>query len=207
MKKLIYTAGFALGLSLAGISSSAFASEGVDSSTNNVLVEQNALFEKANENLLEPKNSVKRSLGTDHPTPYSQITTYSDGSASGVDFSEATFYDEAGNVIEPPMDSDTDLITPLSDGTSGGTWSSGSGYNCAKGVKVSGWYSYPSIEMNFKAVVIDDVVMNLRSEFIECFYLIKVYFIFKMPKKDSWGALSQHFPWRDINCSKLCPLK
>ncbi|MGG2072855.1 hypothetical protein AB1J28_05865 [Lysinibacillus irui] len=156
MKKLIYAAGLALSLSLAGISSSAFASEVEDSSSNKVLVEQNALFEKANENLLELKNSAKRSLGTDHPTPYSQITTYSDGSATGVDFSEATFYDEAGNEIEPPMDNDTDLITPLSDGTSGGTWSSGSGYTCVKGVKVLGWYSYPSIEMSFKA----DFCMN-----------------------------------------------
>lgn len=37
------------------------------------------------------------------------------------------------------------------DGTSGGTWNKGSGYACVKGVKVSGWYSYPSIEMSFKA--------------------------------------------------------
>lgn len=96
MKKIIYAAGLALCLSLASISSSAIASEGLD----------------------VPKNTVKQILETKHPTPYSQITTYSNGSASGVDFSEATFYDEAGNVIEPPMDSDTDLVTPLASGTS-----------------------------------------------------------------------------------------
>ena len=129
MKKIIYAAGLALFLSIAGICTSTFASGGLD----------------------ESKNAVKRSWGTEHPTPYSQITKYSDGSASGVDFSEATFYDEAGNVIEPPMDSDTDLITPLSDGTTGGSWSSGSGYTCVTGVKVKGWYDYPSIEMSFKA--------------------------------------------------------
>ena len=129
MKKIIYAAGLALCLSIAGISSSAFASEGLD----------------------EPKNSVKRSLGTEHPTPYSQITKYSDGSVIGVDFSEATFYDEAGNVIEPPMDNDTDLVTPLSTGTSEGSWSIGSGYACVTKVKVLAWYNYPKVEMGFYA--------------------------------------------------------
>lgn len=129
MKKIIYAAGLALCLSLASISSTAIASEGLD----------------------VPKNAVKQILETEHPTPYSQITTYSNGSASGVDFSEATFYDEAGNVIEPPMDSDTDLVTPLASGTSEGTWSNGSGYSCVKKVKVLAWYAYPSIEMGFYA--------------------------------------------------------
>ena len=129
MKKTIYTAVLALCLSLVGISSSAFASEVLD----------------------EPKNSDKRVVGTEHPTPYSQITTYSNGSASEVDFSEATFYDEAGNVIEPPMDSNTDLVTPLGTGSSDGSWSSGSGYTCVTGVIVKAWYNYPKIHMSFKA--------------------------------------------------------
>ncbi|MFJ7983162.1 hypothetical protein ACIQ1D_23215 [Lysinibacillus xylanilyticus] len=50
-------------------------------------------------------------MGTEHPTPYSQITAYLDGSVTGVDFSEATFYDEEGNVIETPIESDTNLVT------------------------------------------------------------------------------------------------
>ena len=129
MKKMIFAAGLALCLSLASISSSAFASEGLDVT----------------------KNSVKQILETEHPTPYSQITKYSNGSASGVDFSKATFYDEAGNVIEPPMDSDTDLVTPLAEGTSEGSWSNGSGYSCVKKVKVLAWYAYPKIEMGFYA--------------------------------------------------------
>ncbi|WP_223555931.1 hypothetical protein [Lysinibacillus sphaericus] len=148
MKKLIYAAGLSLGLSFFGMSSSAFASESVDSLSNQDLVEQNASFEKEENGLINPS---KRSLGTEHPTPYSQITTYSDGSVTGVDFSEATFYDEEGNVIEPPIDSDTDLITPLSDGTTGGSWSSGSGYSCVTGVTVYAGRLAPIVDMRFKA--------------------------------------------------------
>lgn len=88
----------------------------VDPLSNQGFVEQNASFEKEENEMINP---IKRSLDTEHPTPYSHITTYSDGSVTGVDFSEATFYDEEGNVIEPPINSDTDLITPLSNGT---TW-------------------------------------------------------------------------------------
>ncbi len=148
MKKLLYAAGLSLGLSFFGMSSSAFASESVDSLSNQDFVEQNASFEKEENGLINP---TKRSLGTEHPTPYSQITTYSDGSVTGVDFSEATFYDEEGNVIEPPIDSDTDLITPFSSGSTGGSWSNGSGYSCVSGVTVYAGTLIPSVDMRFKA--------------------------------------------------------
>lgn len=148
MKKLIYAASLSLGLSFFGISSSAFASESVDSLSNQDVVEENVSLEKEENGLINPN---KRILSTEHPTPYSQITTYSNGSVAGVDFSEATFYDEEGNVIEPPIDSDTNLITPLSEGTTGGTWSNGSGYSCAKGVTVYAGTLIPSVDLRFKA--------------------------------------------------------
>ncbi|GAB0170004.1 hypothetical protein LSPCS325_34410 [Lysinibacillus sp. CTST325] len=105
-------------------------------------------MEKEENGLIKP---IKRSLGTEHPTPYSQVTTYSNGSVTGVDFSEATFYAEEGNVIEPPIDSDTNLITPLSEGTTGGSWSNSSGYSCVKGVTVYAGTLIPSVNLRFKA--------------------------------------------------------
>lgn len=65
------------------------------------------------------------------------VTTYPDGSkeVSGIDYSEAKFFDEKGNEVQPKFQ-DLKGITGPQGSISGGSWSNGSGYSCVKGAKV-----------------------------------------------------------------------
>jgi hypothetical protein len=121
--------------------------------------------------LLDNANPNKRALGIQKQIDKNTIlTTYPDGSESlqGIDYSEATFYDENGNETENPYEriENSDfvmVVEPNEDepvmvmawgitkdpvGVSGGTWSSGTGYSCVKGAKVYDWL-YGSIEAYF----------------------------------------------------------
>ncbi|ENQ3081232.1 hypothetical protein ACEOWG_004598 [Bacillus cereus] len=90
---------------------------------------QDKLIEKVKKGqMLDSINPEKQALGVKEKiNETTTITTYPDGSkeVSGVDYSQAKFYDDKGNEVERPQDS-----------ISGGTWTSGSGYACVKGAKV-----------------------------------------------------------------------
>lgn len=131
----------ALGLIFFGTSTTVFASEDLDYTStikeNYQDVEvQNRLIQKVkNGELLDSNDPYKKHLGLiEIIDPYTQITTYPDGSKKTVtiDFSEATFYDEGGNIIE---NVDNSQITPF--GVIGGNWNTGSGYACVRGATVS----------------------------------------------------------------------
>ena len=164
MKKHVFSGMLALGLTFVGLTTSSFAAEQLDPLSIESIKEvhpdvevQNQLIEKLeNGEMLDSNNPEKKSLGeTEYIDAYTTVTTFPDGSRiiQGVDFSEATFYDEEGNEIE--KNSDEILVTPLAtEGVSGGTWTSGSGYSCVTGAKVHE-HKY-GITIDFKA----DFCMN-----------------------------------------------
>lgn len=158
IKKIICLGVLVLGLAFVGTPTTTFASEDLDSTRiikdirenyQNVEV-QNRLIEKVkNGELLDSINPDKKQLGiTKVIDPYTQVTAYPDGSEEEIviDFSEATFYDENGNVIE---NVDNDQITPYYSDIEGGSWNSGSGYSCVTGAKVSAYNL--QLTMSFKA--------------------------------------------------------
>ncbi|MED1535489.1 hypothetical protein [Bacillus pseudomycoides] len=65
------------------------------------------------------------------------VTTYPDGSkeVSGIDYSEAKFFDEKGNEVQPKKQALKGEEGPQGS-ISGGDWTSGSGYSCVRGAKV-----------------------------------------------------------------------
>ncbi|MFE4525833.1 hypothetical protein ACFRCQ_27735 [Cytobacillus firmus] len=99
----------------------------------------------------DSENPKKRHLGIKKQIDkYTTITTFPDGSMieEKIDFSNATFYDEDGNVISNPFTSLTDSelkelekaeepeFSTMASVISGGTWTSGSGYRCVNGIDV-----------------------------------------------------------------------
>lgn len=129
MKKFLYTLSLTICLSFLGINSTVFASGNA-----------------GNETSVYSTNPDKQHLSvTEYPTPYTQITTFPDGSKTVIDFSKATFFDKEGNLIE------SDLITPFADGTTGGDWNIGSGYRCVKNIEVYVKSLLKNIDMRFKA--------------------------------------------------------
>lgn len=112
----------------------------------------NKLIEKRKKGeLFDSENPKKRHLGIKKQIhKYTTITTFPDGSVieEKVDFSDATFYDEDGNVINNPFTplTNTELeelekaeepeFSTMASVISGGSWSSGSGYRCVNGINV-----------------------------------------------------------------------
>lgn len=135
---------------------------------------QNRLIDKVKKGeLFDSMNPEKKSKGVvEKIDEHITLTTFPDGSKikEGIDYSEATFYDngkEISNPYKPKEDKKTDefsLITifnsiksfvepPKAQAAviSGGTWSSGSGYRCAKGVKV-----FKQVYSNYQATFYAD---------------------------------------------------
>ncbi|MBJ8031064.1 hypothetical protein [Bacillus cereus group sp. N21] len=100
---------------------------------------QERLIEKVNKGeMLDNINPEKAALAKKEKiNDTTTVTTYPDGSkeVSGIDYSEAKFFDEKGNEVQPKKE-DLKGITGPQGSISGGTWSSGSGYSCVQGATV-----------------------------------------------------------------------
>ncbi|MEH7708086.1 hypothetical protein COF68_31770 [Bacillus toyonensis] len=114
---------------------------------------QAKLIEKVNKGeILDNINPAKEKLGKKVKLNDSlTVTTYPDGSKelSGIDYSEAKFFDEKGNEVQPKSQ-DIKGITGPQGSISGGTWTSGSGYSCVQGAKVVR-SKYSNFTASFKA--------------------------------------------------------
>ncbi|EJV74117.1 hypothetical protein [Bacillus cereus] len=114
---------------------------------------QERLVEKVNKGeMLDNINPAKEKLGKKEKlNDTTTLTTYPDGSKelSGIDLSEAKFFDEKGNEVQPKPQ-DIKGITGPQGSISGGTWTSGSGYSCLTGAKVFR-EKYSNFRASFKA--------------------------------------------------------
>ncbi|MBY7121162.1 hypothetical protein ILS93_03415 [Bacillus sp. 16GRE42] len=101
---------------------------------------QKSLIEKVNNGeTLDNVNPEKKSLGKkERISETATLTTFPDGSKeeTGIDYSEAKFFDEKGNEVQPSKVQPIKGIKGPQGSITGGTWTSGSGYSCVKGAKV-----------------------------------------------------------------------
>ncbi|MFE7822200.1 hypothetical protein ACFU1R_29050 [Priestia megaterium] len=116
---------------------------------------------------------------------YTTLTTFPDGSQTleGIDLSKAKFYDENGNEVTKDVKSDKIKTNSVQAAgvISGGTWSSGSGYSCVKGIKV-----FKQIIANYSAKFYADFCNNSGA------YdkLSRVYGV-DIEAGESWSILDQ----------------
>ncbi|MED0873159.1 hypothetical protein [Bacillus mobilis] len=107
---------------------------------------QDRLIEKMNTGeIFDNVNPEKEHLGKkERLNETTTLTTYPDGSkeVSGIDLSEAKFFDESGNEVLSQKGAAYSI--------SGGTTSSGSGYSCVKGAKVYR-NKYQNFSVSYKA--------------------------------------------------------
>ncbi|MDD1370638.1 hypothetical protein PTB13_23595, partial [Bacillus sp. MHSD17] len=88
---------------------------------------------------LDNVNPEKKSLGKkERLSETATLTTFPDGSKeeAGIDYSEAKFFDEKGNEVQPNKVQPIKGIKGPQDSITGGTWTNGSGYSCVQGAKV-----------------------------------------------------------------------
>jgi len=100
---------------------------------------QKNLIEKVNKGeMLDNINPEKKALGKKEKiNETTTLITYPDGSKEeyGIDYSEAKFFDEKGNEVQPKKQALKGEKGPQGS-ISGGDWTSGSGYSCVRGAKV-----------------------------------------------------------------------
>ncbi|MGF1436941.1 hypothetical protein ACQUW6_22125 [Bacillus thuringiensis] len=101
---------------------------------------QKNLIEKVNVGeKLDNINPEKKALGKKEIINESTtLTTYPDGSKeeTGIDYSQAKFFDEKGNEVHPIKTEQLKGITGPQGSITGGSWQRGSGYACVQGAKV-----------------------------------------------------------------------
>lgn len=75
-----------------------------------------------------------------------------DVSVFTMDFTDAEFFDESGNLVDKNevMETMTPVVDTYGAGTSGGSWQTGSGYAVCKGMKVTGNSGMIGLQVSYK---------------------------------------------------------